>query len=60
MKTTNQFKLKGNLTDHEKIHTEVEKPFFCEYCDKKIVLSSHKNVHERIHTGEKTISMSAL
>ena len=44
---------KWNLKQHELSHTVIEKPFFCEYCDKKFVLSSQKNVHERIHTGEK-------
>merc|ERR1712228_476085 len=30
-----------------------EKPFACNYCNKKFAQSSEKKMHEKIHTGEK-------
>ena len=41
-----------DVMKHIRIHTD-EKPFCCQYCDKKFTRTDKLKVHERIHTGEK-------
>ncbi|CAH0393875.1 unnamed protein product [Bemisia tabaci] len=45
----------GNLTVHKLIHKApiFDKPFPCEYCDKRFRHNSSLKEHIRIHTGEK-------
>ena len=40
---------------YERIHAS-EKPYSCNFCDKKFAQINSLNVHERIHTGEKPYS----
>ncbi|KAJ8928665.1 hypothetical protein NQ314_018759 [Rhamnusium bicolor] len=44
--------LKKRLRKHVLTHTE-EKPFQCEFCEKKFATKEHLIIHQQVHTKEK-------
>lgn len=47
------FKRLHHLNDHERNHSEVPRPFLCQFCDKAFKHRKHLNSHLVIHRGTK-------
>ena len=51
------FALKGNLQQHEAIHSD-KRPYKCDVCDFSTKFQSHLTLHKRTHTGKKLSCLS--